>query len=212
MNPYAKIDICNLALASIGADLIRSFDDKNKRARMCDVFYDFTLRFLLGKHDWAFARGYATLKEIDLEEFDSEVPAGQRAFLLPVDCARIQSMLPEGSVNQWEVFGRYLYTPYQGTVRVKYTKIINDCYLFSEGFINILSLGIAVRLCPSISQDKALTSALYKQYKLELNDLSTDDANIGNGYREYDETPENDSFVTGSSQRLSSLNLDLERT
>ena len=54
--PKSKIGICNLALAHLGADSIRSFEETNKRARMADVFFDQVRDYLLSKFDWPFFR------------------------------------------------------------------------------------------------------------------------------------------------------------
>ena len=62
---YSKIGICNLALAAIGEDSIRDFADGNKRARMCDVFYETTRDYLLGQFDWAFARRQQALQQLN---------------------------------------------------------------------------------------------------------------------------------------------------
>jgi hypothetical protein len=56
-------------------------------------------------------------------------------------------------------------------------------------------LGIAVRLSPSVTQDKKLTAELREQFAFEQLNAWESEANIGNSYRAHDETPANDPFV-----------------
>jgi hypothetical protein len=58
----APIDICNQALASIGArSTIASFDEDSEAARNCSLQYESTLKQLLRAAQWGFCRRYANL-------------------------------------------------------------------------------------------------------------------------------------------------------
>lgn len=195
---YSKVDIVNLALATLGADSIRSFADQNKRARMGEVFYDYTRSYLLNKFDWSFARSFATLAAIDSDALGIEVPEGQYAYALPSDCLVVRCMHPKSKRISWEIFGKYLYTPKDSNVQIYYTRLETSSQMYSEAFSNVLALGIAVRMSPSITQDKQLTNALFSQYKTEVYDAWESDANIGNTYRAKGNDPDNDAFVDPS--------------
>lgn len=191
----SKISICNLALASLGAAPIRSFDEDNKRARMCDVFFDSTRDYLLSKFDWPFARKLIELTPLA----DTIAPEGMYAYGMPSDCKTPRDLEPPGSRQPWEVMGRVFYCniPPEASeiVVLRYTVVVADETLFSDTFSNLLSLAIAVRMAPAITQDKSLTTALYEQFKQEQRDVWESDANIGENYRAYDEDPNNDTFV-----------------
>jgi len=196
----SKIDICNIALASIGADSIRSFDEKNKRSRMCDVLFDSTRDYLLSKFNWNFARKYAELQQIDIESSNIVVPEGYFVYQLPSDCKTAIELYPEGSRDRWFVSGEYLFCFFNNKEGIKiileYITSEVSTALFSDTFSNLLALGLAARLAPVITQDPQLTKTLYNQYQIELGEVAADDANIGNKNRPVDEIPEYDSFVT----------------
>ena len=193
----SKIEICNVALAMLGADAIRSFDDKNKRARMADVFFDFTRDYLLTKFDWPFARKLAKLNPLDATTMI--VPAGEYPYQLPNDCHAARSLHPRRSQDPWYVLQDVLYcrrvpsTEYD--LLLQYTFKAVDVSKYSSTFNNLLASGLAVKMSPSITQDKALTAELGQQFLREQQDAWEADANVGDGYREPDEDPNNDSFV-----------------
>jgi len=195
----SKIGICNIALAMLGADPIRSFDENNKRARMADVFYDSTRDYLLSKFDWPFARKLLALQPIDAETMGVTVPAGFFLYQLPADCRTPRDVLPSGSRTQWAIMSNMLYCRIdpdsEVEVILKYTKQAADTAIYSDTFINLLALGIAVKMCPAITQDKQLTATLMDQFNVEQANAWESDANIGEEYRKADEQPENDTFV-----------------
>jgi hypothetical protein len=196
MSALSKIEICNLALASVGADSIRSFDENNKRARMCDVFFDSTRDYLLSKFDWNFARKLEKLNKVIDDTL--VVPTGYFVYQLPYDCKMPIELLPEGSRDKWYINGDKLYCQYDSEeydVILAYTSREVNTHMFTDAFSNVLALGLAARLAPTLTQDIGLTKTLYNQYQIELQEVMSDDANVGNEYRKYDETPNNDTFV-----------------
>lgn len=192
--PYSKIDICNLALASLGADAIRSFDEKNKRARMSSNFFNATRDYLLTRFDWSFARRFTLLKEVVLLP-NEHVPVGTRVYELPLDCRTPRDLHPPGSRDAWMISQNKLYTNKTGDIYLYYTAQEVDTALYTDTFSNLMALGIAVRMSPAITQDKALTKLIYEQYQQEQRDCWETDANIGEDYRAHDEDPNNDTFV-----------------
>lgn len=201
----SKIEICNVALAMLGADAIRSFDEKNKRARMSDVFFDFTRDYLLTKFDWPFAKRFVKLQPLDDTvtiggiTTDRVVPDGMYPYQLPADCHTPRDMHPPGSKDPWDVMEDVFYCKVEPTeesaVYLYYTSAQIDVSKYSRTFNNLLALGLALKMCPAITQDKQLTAALGEQFAIEQQNAWESDANIGNMYREHDEDPNNDSFV-----------------
>ncbi len=189
----SKIDICNLALAMLGAEAIRDFSEPTKRAHMSEIFYDYARDYLLSKFDWPFARSLNKLNPIAPAVL--EVPNGQFAFSLPADCITPRDMYPQGSSTWWEVIGDLLYCKQETDVYLYFTKRITDSTKFSYTFVNLMALAMAVRMGPAITQDKKLTGTLYQQFVNEQRDAWESDANVGNTYRESDEDPNNDTFV-----------------
>lgn len=191
----SKIDICNMSLASMGADSIRDFSEGNKRSRMCDVFFDITRDYLLSRFDWPFARKYAKLNQVSVSE---GIPDGWYAFQIPADCMAPRDIAPLGTNIKWRVQGDKILCQ-KTEIYLHYTVKILDENKFSNTFSNLLTLGLAARISPAISKDKAITRMLYEEYKRELPDMWESEANIGNEWVDNDGDPENDSFVTGDS-------------
>lgn len=196
----SKIEICNIALGMLGADSIRSFDERNKRARMADVFFDFTRDYLLSKFDWPFAKKYIKLQPLDdTQVVTDDIPEGVYRYALPNDCHTPRDLEPKGSKDRWYVMGRAVYCEVDpdsnDEVYLYYTSVTLDTAKYPSVFNNLLALGLAVKMCPSITQDKALTSALQDQFIVEQQNAWESEANVGNEYREFDEDPNNDSFV-----------------
>jgi len=190
---YTEVEVSNVALATIGENSIVSFDDDNKRARMCKRFYDFTRDYMLAHFDWAFARRFKMLQRVNLPA--DEVPPGLYAFGLPGDLSLARTLWPYGSRDKWEVFGKYLYAARSENVGLYYTSNEVASAQITIQFANVLALGMAVRLAPPLSQDKKLSGVLYEQFKVEQNEAWQVDANQGNNYRYADEDPNNDTFV-----------------
>jgi len=191
----SKIHICNVALAALGAESIRSFDENNKRARMCDVFYESMKEYMLGRFDWPFARGYKKLQPLDQDSID--VPPGMTAWAVPSDCAVVRDLMPPGSADRWSVSGNILYCQkgVSDNVYITYTRLDADVGMFSGTFALALSYGIASRICAVITQDKKLGATLETQFQTELYNAMEVGANEGNDYRAYDDDPNNDTFV-----------------
>jgi hypothetical protein len=196
----SKVEICNIGLGMLGADSIRSFEENNKRARMADTFFDFTRDYLLSKFDWPFAKKYMKLQPLAASK-DREDPEGWNPYQIPNDCHAPRDLAPKGSKTPWFVMGNVLYCTIPldddgaSQVYLYYTSAEIDVSKYSRTFNNLLALGLAVKMCPAITQDKALTTALGEQFGVEQVNAWEANANIGNEYREPDERPEFDSFV-----------------
>lgn len=191
----SKIGICNTALAMLGAAAIRDFEEDNKRARMCDVFYESVRDYLLSRYDWPFARRYLKLQPLDEDVEDT--PENLHGYQLPSDCRTPRDIAPPGSRIKWQIFGTSLYCriPPESPVYLYYTSKEIDVSTYSDTFIMILALGMASYLAPSITQDKGVAQNLTRRFEIEQREGFESDANVGNSYREPDERPENDTFV-----------------
>ena len=155
--------------------------------------------------DWPFARRFAKLQPLDNEitiggiTTERLVPEGMFAYQLPSDCHNPRDLHPRGSKEPWDVMEDVFYCeidPESGAdVLLYYTAAEVDVSKYSRTFANLLALGLAVKMCPSVTQDKGLAAQLGEQFVGEQRDAWESDANIGNNYREPDEDPNNDSFV-----------------
>lgn len=195
----SKIQICNTALTLIGENVIRSFDEENSRARLCDRMYDTVQMYVLSLFDWPFARAFRKLQKLDPDAltdiFYGEMPSGITAYALPSDCAVPRDLHPRGTNIPWSVIGEALATPAQENVHLHYTRKEVNPARFSDMYINSVIELLASRLANPLKQDKALAASLYETYQMNLQTSMSVDANIGNDYRHPDEDPDNDPFV-----------------
>ena len=199
--PQSPVDICNIALAMLGEEPIRNFSDNNVRARMCDRFYVAERDRLLGAFDWAFARKLEKLQELVADS--TIVPSGFYRYQLPADCKVARDVHPPGSRQKWRVVGdtvlamlnpAYLY----------FTVLVEDTSKFSDGFIDLLSTGLAVKMCMPITHDPKLRRELKNDFREAEMNAHEDDANIGSEYLSYDNDPDNDTFVNANATAAAS--------
>ena len=196
-----------MALALLGAQSIYSVNDQNKRAKMADRFYDMSRDYLLTRFDWPFARKIAQIQPVAEGEID--LPTGNYAYKLPADCRAPRDFYPPGSDDYWYVISDYFVCLIPGgsqDIFITYTAQEVDNAKFSDTFSELLSVLLAVKMCPAITQDKELFKSLYGQYIQESRDCWESDANIGNMYREHDEDPEEDTFVNPDKVRHTRFN------
>ena len=89
---WTKFDICSRALDRVGCATIASFDDGTEEADTAALHYESTVRDLLSKFPWRFAK-----HDADLDLLDEEAPAPWRAvWQLPTDVVLIREALIGG--------------------------------------------------------------------------------------------------------------------
>lgn len=165
------VDICNAALAHIGAEsLVTSIDppDGSAEAGYCKTFYPMARRAALEAANWSFARTRVQLAEV---ENVSEV--WQYAYAKPAGCLKARRVLPltliqiygaqvwpqgfdspllnaqaldnlfnERGSTDFEVEGDVLYTN-EPTAWLLYTRDITDSSKFSAMFTSALGMLLA---------------------------------------------------------------------
>lgn len=187
---YSETEIVNLALSMLGADSIRSFDEKNKRARLSKNLFNFSRDHILSQIEWTFANGYKELLEVVL---DTDVPTGLKPYQLPEDCIVPNDIDPKGSETYWEVKGSILYTA-KSPVKLYYTKKIVNSEFFSITFVNVLASYLAYRLAPAISQNPKLTAQMRDSYMLAIQESYGVETAKESTYKQPDAQYNNDTF------------------
>lgn len=188
---YSQVSISNLALATIGEAAIRDFNENNTRARMCQVFFGPTRDYLLSKFDWPFARGFQKISQLVLDE--DETIDGMYAYGIPEDCRVVRDLEWRSGRFSWEVVGDKILAP-QPITGIYYTRQEITVNRYSDAFVNLLALGMSVRLAPVLAKDRTLSKDLYTQYQQEQKEAWESEANVGNTYRHRDSDPNLDTF------------------
>jgi hypothetical protein len=186
----SDIEICNVALALVGADEIRAFDKTTKRERLCEIMYNYLVPALTACFDWSFARWLAPLRVMD------EMPTTDFgiAYEIPIDCLRALDIMPEGKGQKWEQVGSAIYTSVPAPV-LKYIRSVPNAGSLPQHFVNALTAAIAAGIAPGIKQDEKYEAKLKQEAAIALVVAQDADTQIGNRHKFPDVDPENDSFV-----------------
>lgn len=183
------VEICNMALQSLGHEGIRDFNKATKAERSCEVAYDVCLRQLL-MYDWAFARKIATLREsadVDANEYGSP-------YDLPIDCKRPIDILPIGTRQSWTRIGNVIYTSVTNP-QLLYTRSISISGEFPDYFVIALARAIEFEIAPAIKQSDRISTALERKAQTAFLEALDSDARAGSEYRHPDNDPNYDTFV-----------------
>jgi hypothetical protein len=81
---YSKVEICNLALLSIGQETIQSLTESSQEAVYCAAFYDSARKQLLRGHPWNFAT-----KIVELAALTEDPPDFTYYYGIPSDCIKV---------------------------------------------------------------------------------------------------------------------------
>lgn len=176
----SAVQICNSALAKVGAGRITSLDEESTESKICSEQYDKVRESLLASHPWNFAIKRAELSlSIDepTYEFESQ-------FQLPADCLRVLGTDQCDDVPVWKVEGRYLLAN-DSTMNIKYIKNESDVTKFSAYFSEALAAALAADFAYSLVQSTSLRDALIKDADLKLRFARSYDAQEGGGDRVY---------------------------
>jgi hypothetical protein len=156
--------ICNLALANVGADDIRSLDEASTEARVCKRFYEHARDVLLQSYPWIFAGKTASLGPIT-----NDKPGEWRyGYQKPSDCLKIRYIRDQYSEtdycrqtvqqqiqNPYELEGKNLYCNLSPCF-LRYTRRVTDPTLFGPLFIDALAASLSARIAFPITKDMGI--------------------------------------------------------
>jgi len=158
----SKVEICNLALARLGAALISSLTEDTKGARLCNALFDMARDRVLQTAPWNFAAARATLARLtETPDFEYDY-----AYQLPADCIQVRSL--QGTTSDWVVEqGRLLIN--DDEVNCRYTARVEDPAGYPPHFVECLALMLAVQLARPLAGSTTLEQELKKELRAALN-------------------------------------------
>jgi len=161
-----QTEICNLALARIGADRIVDLaTDSDRNARFCGLFYDQTLEEILRARPWQFAIQRASLAR------STTAPAFGWAYQypLPSDCIQIL----ECNGKDWWRFEQEEFAIESGhvltdaeTAEVRYVYRNTNAASYPADFVEALATLLASKLCAPLTGNAQLGRALMEEYEV----------------------------------------------
>lgn len=175
----SKTQVCNLALAEIGAARISNLDtDTSAQAVACRLHFDHVRNSLLRAHPWNFATRAVALSAsatapVNSVEFDT-------AWALPGDMVRlirIQGTDRDVPVSRFEIQGRYLHTRSLTTCVLVYVSNAVPVNEWDDLFVDALRYKLASEIAPDLAQSPQMADAALQKFKaLALRDAQSIDA------------------------------------
>ena len=153
-----KIEICNIALDFIGADVISTFSDETRESRICNNSYELITKSCLSERGWTFAKNLITLNKLSSQPLFGYSSASQ----LPSDYIRLEGKSNPGmphSINE-----KYLYCNAE-EIKISYIFRASE-ENFPEYFTLYLVNAFAKVLSISLLEDEN-KSAYYAKEALE---------------------------------------------
>ena len=155
------VQLCNMALSSLGIPTIVSFDDDSNQARQCKIFFPVLRDRVLRDHIWSFALAGAELQELSETPYD---PTFSTVCALPVDLIRLVDVYPE---QEYRLNGRKLLT-HSAIVHIVYVRRVENPELFDPLFCDALQSLMASEIALSNTRDASLAQYHRQEYERRL--------------------------------------------
>ena len=157
----SKLEIMNKALGMLGANQMRTLEDKTLEAEAANKMYRPSLDSVLAETDWTFAIKRSLL---DISEDKQPAWGSGNYYELPADLIKIVDVMNRNV--PWRREGNYIFTPASEFGLVYVARCIDPTY-YPSYFIDALSAKLAVEMCYLITNSTEKTNALIELYRGE---------------------------------------------
>lgn len=180
-----QVDICNIALTSLGDQRIVSLSDNNERARVCSARYEDVRDAVLRSYPWNCA-----IKRVKLTK-SATTPAWGFAFYypLPADCLRVIDV--EDYVVPYEVEGRNIATD-ASTVKLLYLARVTDASQYDPLLVQAIGTRLAMEIAEPLTGRRDLRQDMTAKYQAILAEARS----VDTAERSLPVTIESDVFVS----------------
>ena len=157
----SRLEIANKALGILGANQIKTWEDKTLEAEAVRKMYQPALDSVLAETDWTFA-----IKRALLPLSEDKKPAWGEGnyFELPSDLIKIVDVMNRNVL--WRREGNYIYSHASEFGLVYVARCIDPTY-YPSYFIDALASKLAVDMCYLLTNSTEKTSFLIELYKGE---------------------------------------------
>ena len=164
----ANEQVCNMALARIGAGTVSDIDSPTSTAeKQCNLFYTQTRDELLREFPWPFATTRAQLNQATGDNYSGYDYKHQ----LPNNCLYVQGLVDtdtyEDSSEDYLIEDNVLYADITPVI-IKYTKEVTEPAFFDALFIEAFVLKLAAKLAVALSGDQQKEAMMIQQYMLVM--------------------------------------------
>lgn len=179
-----QVDICNIALTSLGDQRIVSLSDNNERARLCDARFADVRDAVLRSYTWNCAMTRASLVQ------NVEPPAWGFTFsyALPSDCLRVVDI--QSYEIPYEVEGRNILTD-ASSVQLLYVKRLTDTTKYDSILVQAIGARLAMEIAEPLTGRRDLRQDMTAKYQSVLAEARS----IDTSERSLPDTIESDIFV-----------------
>ena len=175
----SEVQICNQALALIGADFITSLDDNVNEAKLCKINYEPVRDAVLAEHDWSFATRWQTLAQ------EADPPPGefQNSYPLPPDVLAVQ-FVGEDYQNPevWQLEDNAIRTD-ATTCKCQVLYQVTDTSKYPSLFTQALVARLAAELAIPITNSRTLMENMFAMYDQKMKRAAARDGQQGRSRR-----------------------------
>lgn len=156
----STVSICNVALASLGANLINSLDEQTNEATLCNATWDNARRSTLRAHPWNFS-----IKRLELAP-DTNAPVWgfKYSFTLPADLLRL-IQVKDGI--EYKVEGRKILSD-NNVCFIKYVYDNEDVTSWDDMFKDLMAVRMKMELAYGVTKSSSQFDASVQLYAHKL--------------------------------------------
>jgi hypothetical protein len=166
------VDVCNQALAQLGADPITALGDAQKEATLCADMYPWVRDAVLMEMEWRFAMTRYELPPLA----DTPAFGFSHLFAIPNDTLRVISV--NDNKYPWRIEGDRILTN-AGMAQVVAIARVSEVGAWSAAFAEIMIIRLAHELCIPLTKSRALAGQLYDTYMAKLRRAAASESQQG---------------------------------
>lgn len=179
-----QVDICNIALSSLGDQRIVSLADNNERARLCSARYEDVRDAVLRSYPWNCA---ITRTEL-VRNVDPPAWGFAFSYALPNDCLRVIDV--ESYQEPYEVEGRNILTD-ASTVKLLYLAKVTDTTKYDSLLVQAIGTRLAMEIAEPLTGRRDLRQDMTAKYQAVLAEARS----VDSAERSLPRTIESDIFI-----------------
>jgi len=160
----SSVQICNQALAKLGAQRITDLLDDTRNARVLNAIYDIKRDAELAAHPWTFAITRAQIPA------SSTVPSfgWSYKYPLPADCLRLVEIgeaWADYDPAGFEVEGNAVLTDGASPLKIRYVQRVTNSGLYAPLFVEALACRLAAEVAEELTQNLSKREAAWAERK-----------------------------------------------
>ena len=175
----SRVDICNQALAAVGANRIESIDEDSVAARECALAFDGVVADLLERHEWGFASARVTLAVVPNARPDEWL----YAYARPANAASLRRVIWPGrrcaaalGALRFIADGTTIYTNVEGAL-IDYVRSDVQPGEMTALFARAVAYELAVRIAMPLRKDRGIVGDMVRFSERARAEAMADDAN-----------------------------------